>query len=77
MVGQGSVMATVNVLLPDALKSFVDRQVASRGRGTSGEYVREPMRGLLLAGADSAPASAADGARLDRLRERVRRKTTA
>ena len=79
-------MAAVNVSLPDALKSFVDRQVASRGCGTSGEYARElirtdrdrqRLRGLLLDGADSAPASATDGARFDRLRERVRRNTTA
>ncbi len=79
-------MSTMNISLPDTLKSFVDRQVASRGYGTSSEYVRElirrdrdrqRLRGLLLAGADSAPASAADGARFDRLRERVRRRTTA
>ena len=79
-------MATVNVSLPDALKSFVDQQVASRGCRTSGEYARELTRtdrdrqrprGLLFDGAHSAPASAADGARFDRLRERVRRNTTA
>ena len=79
-------MSTMNISLPESLKSFVDRQVAARGYGTSSEYVRElirrdrdrqRLRGLLLAGADSAPASAADGARFDRLRERVRRRTTA
>ena len=76
----------MNISLPDALRSFVDQQVVSRGYGTSSEYVRElirrdrdrqRLRGLLLAGADSAPASTADGARFDRLRERVRRRTTA
>ena len=79
-------MGTMNISLPDALKCFVDKQVASRGYGTSSEYVRElirrdrdrqRLRGLLLGGADSAPESAADGARFDRLRERVRRRTTA
>ena len=79
-------MGTMNISLPDALKLFVDKQVASRGYGTSSEYVRElirrdrdrqRLRGLLLGGADSAPASAADGAHFDRLRERVRRRTTA
>ena len=82
----GPVMGTMNISLPDALRSFVDRQVASRGYGTSSEYVRElirrdqdrqRLRGLLLDGADSAPASTADRARFDRLRERVRRQTTA
>ena len=79
-------MGTMNISLPDALRSFVDQQVASRGYGTSSEYVRElirrdqdrrHLRGLLLAGADSAPASTADEARFDRLRERIRRQTTA
>ena len=84
--GQVSVMDTMTISLPDALKSFVDQQVASRGYDTSDEYVRElirrdrdrqRLRGLLLDGADSTPASAADGARFDPLRERVRRQTTA
>ena len=79
-------MGTMNISLPDALKSFVDQQVASRGYGTSSEYVRElirrdrdrqHLRGLLLADADSARASAADGARFDRLRQRIRRQATA
>lgn len=30
--------------LPDSLKSFVDESVASRGYGTSSEYVRELIR---------------------------------
>ena len=64
----------------------MDQQVESRGYGTSSEYVRElirrdqdreRLRGLLLAGSDSAQASTADEARFDRLRERVRRQTTA
>ena len=79
-------MGRMNISLPDALRSFVDQQATLRGYGTSGEYVRElirrdrdrqRLRGLLLDGADSAPASAADGARFDPLRERVRRQTTA
>ena len=79
-------MSTMNISLPDTLKSFVDQQVASRGYGTSSEYVRElirrerdrqRLRGLLLDGADSAPTSTADGARFDRLRERAHRQTTA
>lgn len=37
-------MSTMNVSLPDALKSFVDEQVASGGYSTSSEYVRELIR---------------------------------
>ena len=33
-------MSTMNISLPDALKSFVDEQVSGRGFGTSSEYVR-------------------------------------
>jgi len=71
----------MNVSLPQALKSFVDEQVNARGYGTSSEYVRElirkdqdrqRLRGLLLAGAASAPAEPADAAFFERLRLRVR-----
>ena len=71
----------MNISLPEALKSFVDDQVSSRGYSTSSEYVRElirkdrdrqRMRGLLLEGARSAPADAADADWFDRLRARVR-----
>ena len=73
-------MTTMNISLPDALKSFVDEQVASRGYGTSSEYVRElirkdqdrqRLRGLLLGGAASEAVSSADRAYFDRLRQRV------
>ena len=74
-------MSTMNISLPSALKSFVDEQVTTRGYGTSSEYVRElirrererqQLRGLLLEGANSPPASLADGAYFDRLRDRLR-----
>ena len=75
-------MSTMNISLPEALKSFVDEQVSSRGFGTSSEYVRElirrdqerlQLRGLLLAGATSKPAPPADGAYFTALRARVAR----
>lgn len=75
-------MSTMNISLPDTLKSFVDDQGSQRGYGTSSEYVRElirkdqdrlQLRGLLLAGAASAPGSPADGAYFDGLRKRVRK----
>ena len=77
-------MTTMNISLPDALKAFVDAQVAERGYSTSSEYVRElirkdqdriQLRGLLLAGAATAPAAPADGAYFDRLRNRVQKGT--
>ena len=75
-------MTTRNISLPDALKSFVNEQVASRGYGISSEVVRglirkdqdrQPLRGLSLGGAASAAASPADRAYFDRLRQRVHR----
>mgnify|MGYP003439860619 len=74
-------MSTMNISLPEALKTFVDEQVRQRGFGTSSEYVRElirrdqdrtHLRGLLLAGASSAPADPADQAYFARLRTGVR-----
>jgi antitoxin ParD1/3/4 len=74
-------MSTMNVSLPDAMKSFIDEQVAERGYGTSSEYVRDlirkdqqrlQLRGLLLQGGRSAPAAEADKAYFDGLREKVR-----
>ncbi|ANF59687.1 type II toxin-antitoxin system ParD family antitoxin [Halotalea alkalilenta] len=75
-------MSTMNISLPDALKSFVDDQVSQRGYSTSSEYVRElirkdqdrqHLRGLLLAGVESAPTVPVDGAYFESLRARVRK----
>ncbi len=75
-------MSTMNISLPESLKSFVDEQVSQRGYSTSSEYVRElirrdqerlHLRSLLLAGASSAPSAPADKAYFDSLRERVRK----
>jgi antitoxin ParD1/3/4 len=74
-------MSTMNISLPESLKSFVDEQVTTRGFGTSSEYVRElirkdldrqRLRGLLLQGAQSAPAATADDGYFEGLRARVR-----
>ena len=55
-------MSTMNISLPEALRSFVERQVNARGYSSSSEYVRElirkdqdrqRLRGLLLEGAAS------------------------
>jgi antitoxin ParD1/3/4 len=75
-------MGTMNISLPDSLKSFVDEQVAERGYGTSSEYVRElirkdqdraHLRSLLLQGAASAPGQRADEQYFDGLRARLRK----
>lgn len=75
-------MSTMNISLPETLKAFVDEQVSRRGYGTSSEYVRElirkdqdrlQLRGLLLAGAASNPATPADAGYFDGLRDRVRK----
>lgn len=73
-------MGTMNISLPDALKSFVDEQVAQRGYGTSSEYVRElirkeqdvqQLRQLLLKGAASPVVGAMDDAFFDGLRRKA------
>lgn len=77
-------MSTMNISLPDTLKSFVDEQVSQGSYGTSSEYLRElirkdkdrlHLRSLLVAGAASAPTAVADAAYFDGLRERVRKAT--
>ncbi len=74
-------MSTMNISLPDALKSFVDEQVSQRGYSTSSEYVRElirrdqdrlQLRNLLLVGASSAPTAPVNETYFEGLRERVR-----
>ena len=74
-------MSTMNISLPETLKSFVDEQVSTRGYSTSSEYVRElirkdqdrqRLRALLLEGAASVRAVSADADYFDRLRCGVR-----
>jgi antitoxin ParD1/3/4 len=74
-------MTTMNISLPETLKSFVDEQVNERGYGTSSEYVRElirrdqqrqQLRALLLEGAASGPTTPVDGSYFESLRTRVR-----
>jgi antitoxin ParD1/3/4 len=76
-------MSTMNISLPDSLKSFVDEQVTQRGYGTSSEYVRElirkdadvlRLRGMLLQGATSAPVAPADASYFASLRQRVQKR---
>lgn len=75
-------MSTMNISLPESLKSFVDQQVEHRGFGTSSEYVRElirrdqdrqRLRDLLLEGAASPAAEVADETYFKALRDRISR----
>lgn len=77
-------MTTMNISLPDSLKEFVDRQVATAGYGTSSEYVRELIRRdqdrnrlneILLAGAESPLAGPADDAYFAGLRSGIRKRS--
>jgi antitoxin ParD1/3/4 len=77
-------MGTMNISLPDSLKSFVDERVTRGGYATSSEYVREliridqdrqSLRDLLLDGAASPATAVADDAFFDRLRDRARQAT--
>lgn len=60
-------MATMNVSVPDTLKSFVETQVETEGYGTSSEYIRElirkdrqraHLRSLIMVGFESETVSA-------------------
>ncbi|MDN4476779.1 type II toxin-antitoxin system ParD family antitoxin [Demequina sp. SYSU T00192] len=75
-------MATMNVSLPDALKDFVESQVAEGGYGTSSEFVRElirreqerlRLRALVLDGMTSGEGSVLDAAYFESLRGHARR----
>lgn len=70
-------MTTMNISLPDALKSFVDQRVTSAGYSTSSEYVRElirrdkdrvQLRNMLLEGADSPIVGVANDAYFESLK---------
>ena len=73
-------MSTMNISLPETLKSFVDAQVDERGFGTSSEYMRtlirkdqerQALRRLLLEGAASPATGVANDAYFNTLRDRV------
>lgn len=79
-------MSTMNISLPNPMKTFVDEQVEARGYGSSSEYVRDlirkdgdrqRLRGLLLGGAESSPAEPADAAYFDTLRARIKGRRSA
>ena len=73
-------MSTMNISLPDQLKSFVDERVSSSGYGTSSEYLRElirrdqdrlRLRAMMLDAASSPITGEADKQYFDHLRSKV------
>ncbi len=73
-------MSTMNISLPDGLKTYVDDQVTDGGYGTASEYMRnliredqerKQLRGLLLAGARSPVMGEFDAAYFDGLRQSI------
>jgi antitoxin ParD1/3/4 len=73
-------MSSMNISLPESLKSFVDEQVSQRGFGTSSEYVHELIRrdqerrqfqGLLLEGASSEATQTVTPDYFDNLRDKA------
>lgn len=73
-------MATMNISLPDELKQFIDAQVSEHGYGSTSEYLRdlvrkqrdvEKLRGILLEGVSSGPATPMEPDFFDKMRERA------
>lgn len=74
-------MSTINVSLPDDLRSFVDERVDRSGYGSTSEYVRDlirrdqdrqQLRSLVLEGASSPHRPVADDSYFESLRDRAR-----
>lgn len=73
-------MSTMNVSLPDELRSFVDDQVEGGRYGSTSEYVRslirreqdrQQLRALLVDGAGSSLGPVADDGYFAELRSRL------
>ena len=76
-----AIMSTMNISLPESLKTYVDQQVDTRGYGTSSEYVRElirkdqdiqKLRNLLMDGAASPQGAESNSAYFEGLRNRIK-----
>ena len=73
-------MPTMNISLPESLRTYVEQQIAQRRYGTTSEHVRDlirrdqdrqHLRELLLAGGASEPGPVADAAYFDSRRGEV------
>lgn len=83
-------MATMNISLPDAMKTFVEEEAAKRGFETVSEYVRSILRevqerqaererinALLLEGVRSGPATPMTEEDWEFIRREARRRAAA
>jgi len=70
----------MNISLPEALKSFIDQQVAGGAYGSSSEYVRDlirkeqdrqKLRALVLEGLESPLGTPIEATFFDKLRARI------
>ena len=80
-------MNTMNIAIPEQLKSFVQRQVERRGYSSVSEYVRDLIRGdqerqaiamleaEFLKGLDSGPSTPMTQQDWQEIREEVRRRS--
>jgi antitoxin ParD1/3/4 len=80
-------MNTMNIAIPEQLKSFVQRQVERRGYSSVSEYVRDLIRGdqerqaiaaletEILKGLDSGPSTPMTKADWHDIRTEVRRRS--
>lgn len=77
-------MSTLNISLPESLKTFGDQQIRSRGYSSSSEYIcqlirkdqhRQRLHALLRQGAASPPAITADTDYFGQLRDLDQRGT--
>jgi antitoxin ParD1/3/4 len=66
-------MATMNISLPDKLKSYVDNRVSKDGYGTASEYFRE----LIRQDQQRREQEQAERTQLEKLREEVQAGLTA
>lgn len=66
-------MATMNISLPDSLKSYVDSRVSKDGYGTASEYFRE----LIRQDQQRRDREQEERAQLEKLREEVQAGLTA
>lgn len=75
-------MSTMNISLPDELKSFVDQRIQTDGYGSSSEYMRElirrdrdrtQFRQYLLDGIDAKPLGKMDATYFAALRKQLKK----
>jgi antitoxin ParD1/3/4 len=75
-----SCMSTMNISLPESLKTYVDDQVSTGGFGTASEYLRtliredqerKQLRGLILDGARSPVVGEFNETYFDGLRQSI------